>query len=143
MNRSDAVRSEDNLSLTDRGCNTVQCTAPHCTALYSCTAVPRTEVMMRLLTVTSPDLPYLSDTPHHDMFPALPTCRTNTVFHVYLSLDSTFIMREKIIFFTQENLESSSKAQSIEDAKCLPNYYTMDPGLLYGLLRCFKLETVH
>ena len=52
-------------------------------------------------------------------------------------------MREKIIFFTQENLESSSKAQSIEDAKCLPNYYTMDPGLLYGLLRCFKLETVH
>ena len=96
VNRSDAVRSEDNLSLTDRGCNTVQCTAPHCTALYNCTAVPRTEVMMRLLTVTSPDLPNLSDTPHHDMFPALPTCRTNTVFHVYLSLDSTFRMREKI-----------------------------------------------
>ena len=38
VNRSDAVRSEDNLSLTDRGCNTVQCTAPQCTALYNCTA---------------------------------------------------------------------------------------------------------
>ena len=86
VNRSDAVRSEDNLSLTDRGCNTVQCTAPHCTTVQRrwTSPVPRTEVMMRLLTVTSPDLPYLSDTPHHDMFPAVPTCRTYT---------------EKILFF--------------------------------------------